>query len=64
MVNFCRIFDIRKKVIVLWHSFAKNQMTNAMLQNIDPEDTVAILFTSGSTGMAKGIAYKHCNFGA
>jgi acyl-CoA synthetase (AMP-forming)/AMP-acid ligase II len=59
---FCHIFNIKGKVVVVQRSFAKNQRANTALQDTDPEDTVAILFTSGSTGMAKGVAYKRRNF--
>ncbi|MDR0740332.1 MAG: AMP-binding protein [Puniceicoccales bacterium] len=60
----CRIFNIKGKIVVVQRSFAKNQTTRSPLQDTDPEDTVAILFTSGSTGMAKGVIYKHRNFAA
>ena len=34
------------------------------LPNVDAEDTAAIVFTSGSTGPAKGAIYSHGNFAA
>jgi hypothetical protein len=42
---FCCIFNVQKKVLAVWRSFAKDQRVNATLQNIDLGDTVAILFT-------------------
>ncbi|MDR0418261.1 MAG: AMP-binding protein [Puniceicoccales bacterium] len=60
----CNIFNIQGKVIVVQRPFAKNQMASNILQNTDPEDRVAIFFTSGSTGMAKGVVYKYRNFAA
>jgi limonene-1,2-epoxide hydrolase len=43
---FCHIFNVQKKILAVWRSFAKDQTANATLQNIDLADMVAILFTS------------------
>jgi len=36
----------------------------AVLENTQADETAAILFTSGSTGTAKGVRYSHGNFAA
>jgi len=38
--------------------------TSAVLENTTADETAAILFTSGSTGIAKGVRYSHGNFAA
>ena len=38
--------------------------TGPVLENTQADDTAAILFTSGSTGIAKGVRYSHGNFAA
>jgi len=38
--------------------------TGAVLENTAADETAAILFTSGSTGIAKGVRYSHGNFAA
>ncbi len=43
---------------------ALGEGTGPVLESTQAEDTAAILFTSGSTGIAKGVRYSHGNFAA
>lgn len=46
------------------HSVSQSASPSFSMVNTAPEETAAILFTSGSTGPAKGVVYEHGMFGA
>ncbi len=50
--------------ITLANVIAIGKGTSAVLENTTADETAAILFTSGSTGIAKGVRYSHGNFAA
>ncbi|MDR2200667.1 MAG: AMP-binding protein [Puniceicoccales bacterium] len=58
----CRLLNIRGKIIAIGRFFTKSTTAAETMRDSDPEETVAILFTSGSTGRAKGVVYKYRNF--
>lgn len=44
------------------HNFKKNNLSNDVLERTNGSDLAAVLFTSGSTGVPKGVEYQHSMF--
>ncbi|MDO9435986.1 AMP-binding protein [Hydrogenophaga sp.] len=45
-----------------WHDILKDQPTDAMTEQMQAEDPVMLMFTSGTTGKPKGCVYTHVGF--
>lgn len=45
-----------------WHEITNERSTNASTEEMSAEDPFMIIFTSGTTGKAKGTVHTHCSF--
>ena len=45
-----------------WHELVLSQSTEAATERTSAEETMMILYTSGTTGRAKGAVHTHCGF--
>ena len=59
-----KLLPISGRTITVYRSFAKHQKPSDVMFPLEDQQTAAILFTSGSTGPAKGVVYQRRHFAA